>query len=354
MGYNQERIEITDPETGEVFGVKIGMMVSDVRDMLISKRRNQIMATTWGQLSEDQQRDEIQACTNVAVDLVQALADAIAASGNEVIHAKLDNFKIKDGVVTLTAKGSAEDGALLALNHVGNKNLKIIVADADKFDQQREEVPINKDQPELPMDEDESEGMSDEEIADADQMMSDQDDLLPDDEAEDEPEPESEDETPDESTPELPPRALAQQARLKGEGPDANPFDGGTAEHTDWQAGYQEADAEIKSITDDGYQAASDGKDRSECKWKKGTDAHKFWMEGFDNYTVDVAQESAPEKPAEGEASDGSDSDAYGEGRKAAMDGVPRDQNPKEGAVAARFWNDGWDSVDQQEGVDAD
>ena len=107
MGNHTKRIQVTDPETDQKFGINIGMIVSDVRDLLLSKRRAAVMATTWDKLSESDQRDEIQAVTTLAEDLVTAVVDLVAAGGNEVIHAKLDNFKIKDGAVTLTAKGTA-------------------------------------------------------------------------------------------------------------------------------------------------------------------------------------------------------------------------------------------------------
>ena len=152
MGNNQTRVEITDPETGQVFGLNAGMLVSDIRDVLMSRRRNQIMATTWDKLSEDQQRDEITMTTELAQDLVRTACEMIAAGGNEVIHALLDNFKIKEGAVTITAKGIADDQALLALNSVGKKALKIVVADAERFDQQREEMEPTPDEPEMPLD----------------------------------------------------------------------------------------------------------------------------------------------------------------------------------------------------------
>ncbi len=85
--------------------------------------------------------------TEFSEELVHSVVEIVAAGNYDVIHAKLDNFKIKDGDVTVTSKGRASDGALLALNSVGVKALKIIVADDAQFDQHREQVRIDPDEP---------------------------------------------------------------------------------------------------------------------------------------------------------------------------------------------------------------
>lgn len=379
MGEHQENVEIVDEETGEVIGLSTTALVADIRDYLMSKRRLQIKATEWTKLSEQDQRDEIQSATNTAADLVEAVVDMVAAAGREVIHAKLDNFKIKDGVVTLTAKGVADDGALLSLNHVGQKNLKIIVADAENHDQVRPDVPVKKDQPELPIEGveestpagdtvsaadvndmlSESDEMSDDEIAEVDQQMSDDDDLQEEapeaddqdhQDTADQGQTEDQESAPEEGEqPDMPPMALGQQARLRGDGPDENPFDGGTKDHIAWDKGYAEADKEATKVVGDGLKAAEAGEDRHGGKWKEGTDAYRLWMEGYDSYSPPV--DAVDDDRSEGVSGKGSDS--YGAGRDAAMAGLPRDQNPHEaGTVAHRFWNDGWDAIEPEQ-VDA-
>lgn len=149
MGNDQKSVEIFDQETGEIVDLSVDGLACDIRDVLLSMRRKQTQATVWSKLSEEQQRDEIESCTTLADDLVSACVDVVAAAGHDVIHAKLDNFKIKDGAVTVTAKGAADDGAVLALNHVGHKNIKIIVADDEQFKVTRTEVKVDLDQPEM-------------------------------------------------------------------------------------------------------------------------------------------------------------------------------------------------------------
>lgn len=141
MVNNPQRIEITDPETGEVVSINPATAVSNLRDLFVSRRRLQVVATPWPNLTEDQQRDEINRATEWSEEVVKSVVEMVAQAGRQVIHAKLDNFKVKDGEVTITGKGRADDGALLSLNHVGNKYLKIGVADAEQFDQQRDDIP---------------------------------------------------------------------------------------------------------------------------------------------------------------------------------------------------------------------
>ncbi|MGB1253751.1 MAG: hypothetical protein ACPG8W_24275, partial [Candidatus Promineifilaceae bacterium] len=65
-GNDQNNIQITDEETGEVFNVNIESIVCDIRDRLIARRRQDVEATTWQKLDEHKQRDEIQAAHNAA------------------------------------------------------------------------------------------------------------------------------------------------------------------------------------------------------------------------------------------------------------------------------------------------
>lgn len=361
MGKNPKRIEISDPETGEVFELNASSLVSDTIGVLMSWRRNVIQSMVWDQLSEDQQQEAIGNAESLATDLVASLVEIIATGGNDVIHALLDNFKIKDGTVTVTAKGIADDAALLALNSVGKKALKIVVADAEQFDQAGDRPEATPDQPEMDLDEGDDGGMSDEEIDDiASDMDADLGDIDEPDDLHDDPKPdpasdekvaghharmrgqgqmtnpymgegngteqqfqdwddgwreadaadaapEVVDEVPeadgsaddgdmdtanDDSetdpadtapeTPDMPPREAGQQARVKGDGPDDNPYDGGTDEHAAWAEGYTSADAEIQTLIDAGKKAGLDGAPKKDCPWKKGTDGERFWLQGYE------------------------------------------------------------------------
>tara|TARA_R110000850_G_scaffold23358_1_gene69086 strand:- start:20762 stop:22006 length:1245 start_codon:yes stop_codon:yes gene_type:complete len=413
-------------------------------------------------MSEDDQRAEIQMTQSLADDLVRKVVEMVASGSNSVIHALLDNFKIKDGLVTITAKGAADDGAVLALNSVGKKALKIVVADAEQFDVDGREADVDSDQPSMLPDGSENDYSSDDalyadivkftistgkcssseiqrkfnigynkaarfvermekegivsasdhvgkrEVLFTNEMQDDEandiaaamdadlddieepDDMhvdLPDEPSEPESDPVSDaqvagyharmqghpltsgpdidaaerddwylgwkkadgeegapdiveadavDEThgPDQETQEqmaveqdaapdsqeaeasdepapqevteiekpiadqeeaadvvdlggLSPKDHGAKCRLNDGGKDENPFDGGTDESTEWIGGYDYADGEVEQLKELGYKAAADGDDPTSSKWKAGSDAERFWLQGFNSFKPD-------------------------------------------------------------------
>jgi hypothetical protein len=125
-------------------------LVDGVRDFLLRNVRENGMKKPWGKMTEGEQRLEIERATDRAAGVVSDVVDLIAQGDFPVIHAIVDNFKIKDGEVTITAKGLAEDDVLLTLNHAGKKSVKIVVADAQQFDQSRSNIQPDPDEPGLP------------------------------------------------------------------------------------------------------------------------------------------------------------------------------------------------------------
>lgn len=377
MGDNQKRIKVTVEATGNEFTLNTSELIAKTRDVLLDRRRSDIAATTWGMMSENDQKDELHRYTEFAEDLVHGIVEVVASGNFDVIHAKLDNFKSKDGEVTVTAKGRSSDGALLALNRIGHKHLKIIVADQEQFDEHRDNVAIDADQPEMFGDDDGDSGEAQEPDADGDildpetgelkpaedttQAVIDaiEDDLTDEEKAakheerlknahafgrgsfdehqdadqnpyfeeedddlrnawfngfyerkneveaadgETTAEPEGENQLaetepdegdsstdPAETQPETssgPSKAYqaGMQHRSEDGSRDENPHDGATDEHLDWQAGFDKADKEIAELFNAGYEAAEAGKTENDSGWKKGTDAHKRWMFGFERW----------------------------------------------------------------------
>lgn len=153
--------DVVDPNTGEVFTMRTDNLISDVRNVMLSRRRLDLGMTPWKLLPEQSQRDEITAMENLAETLVHAIVYEIAQAGRKVCHATLDSFTVKKGALKLVAVGPADDEFVLALNSMNKHVLKIAVADIDQFDRNRDEVEIIRDQPDLPLDDP---GMTDEEI----------------------------------------------------------------------------------------------------------------------------------------------------------------------------------------------
>lgn len=333
MGDNQKRIKVTVEATGNEFTLNTSELIAKTRDVLLDRRRSDIAATTWGVMSENDQKDELHRYTEFAEDLVHGIVEVVASGNFDVIHAKLDNFKSKDGEVTVTAKGRSSDGALLALNRIGHKHLKIIVADQDQFDEHRDVVPIDADQPEMfgddPDQTDAPESDENGEIVDPDTGEILQDDGGPQ-------EPDVEPELSDEET------AAALQERLKnahafGRGsydehqdPDQNPYfeDEDDQLRVAWFNGFYERKNEVEpsiadreerhsnegaqteadknpvdhgdSTTDaaeavpDSYQAGMDHRQddgaRDENPYDGGTDEHSDWQQGFDQADREIAE----------------------------------------------------------------
>lgn len=297
MSYNK-RVEIADPETGEIHGLNVGMLVGDVRDLLLSKRRMQIEATVWSRLSEDQQTDEINAATQLAEDLVEKVVEMVASAGNEVIHAMLDNFKVKDGTVTLTAKGIADDGAVLALNHIGKKALKIVVADADQFDEQREDVTPMPDQNEMFPDGDDDSEMSDQDIDDIAAEMDDGlDEMEEPDDLHDEP-------ASDE-------QVEGYHARMSGQHSQRNPYDMETEAREEWYLGWKKADDGDEALPEiEEWPPADEEKESGDAPETDENDADQ--------------QETAPETP---------DLPPEKAGQQARLTGAGSDENPYDGGT---------------------
>lgn len=148
MAENNETIEITLEETGEVLPLRIGSLVNDARSIMLDWLRAQ--GDAWQKMSEQDQKDAIIRAENVASDLVRKMAGIVAQGRYDVIHANLKQYAVKDGLVTITGVGLAETGAIIKLNDVGKKALKIVVADEGQFDQERPRQEIaDPDQPDL-------------------------------------------------------------------------------------------------------------------------------------------------------------------------------------------------------------
>lgn len=298
MAAYKKTIEVTVAETGEIFRLSTPELVGNVRDVLLSKRKLDLEGVGWSRLSEAAQQREIDHADQLAYDLVVAIADIVAAGGVDVIHATLDNYKVKDGTLTLTAKGIADDGAVVQLNHVGKKPLKIIVLDPEQFDEHRETVKPDPDQPNLMDDDDLQEEPTTAQAA-ADAIANDPDATQV-----------EKDAVGDQ-------HKFGYESRKAGRSADENPFSPEQESYEHWRIGWEKADAEIAAeiladgvsandaetvaaadaeapeaepvgnavdpddIIEEGYKAREDGMAPGRCPYDKGTDAFDLWMKGY-------------------------------------------------------------------------
>lgn len=148
MADGNATIEIVIEETGEILPLRIGSLVNDVRSIMLDWLRAQ--GDAWAKMSEADQKDAIIRAENMAGDLIKKMAGIVAQGRFDVVHASLEQFAVKDGVVKIVGKGIADDRAILKLNQVGNKALKIVVADEGQFDEEQpRKEKADPDQPDL-------------------------------------------------------------------------------------------------------------------------------------------------------------------------------------------------------------
>lgn len=327
MGDNQKSVKVTVEATGNEFTLATGELIAKTRDVLLDQRRSDIAATTWAALSENDQRSELERYTEFAEELVRGIVEVVAAGNFDVIHAKLDNFKSKDGEVTVTAKGRSSDGALLALNRIGVKLLKIVVADDGQFDQHRDPVPIDADQPDL-LDGESGDGQGSDddgdvldpetgELKSADDTTQAVIDAVEDDLTEEE-------------------KAAKHDERLK----NAHAFGRGSYdEHQDSDQNpyFEDKDDDLRNA------------------WFNGFYERLHEVKGDDAESSDDADEAVDEAGSEGddeqnleESSDGPSAD-YTAGLEHRKNDGSRDENPHDGGTDEHMdWQAGFDIADQQ------
>ena len=148
MGYNTQSIEVTSEETGEVWMMDPSFLVGHIRDYFLSMRRQQVQATVWDELSEEDQKSEISRAGQVARDVIEKVVEAVAVQEKICAHVEVAKFAVdvKSGEITITAKGRADDESLLDLNHSRGRVCVMTVVDVERFSGMKA-VPVNEDQP---------------------------------------------------------------------------------------------------------------------------------------------------------------------------------------------------------------
>lgn len=123
-------------------------------------------------------------------------------------------------------------------------------------------------------------------------------------------------------------KVRGQKAFLRGDGPDDNPFDGGTDDYIEWEKNYNHAKKSMKVLFDEGAAAANDGKALADCPYEVDGVKFKGWKKGF----VSVEQVEAPKS-----------TDSHADGKQAALNGGTIEDNPHAaGMTKHRIWNEGF------------
>ena len=136
-------------DTTEHLDLQATTMAGDIRDMLLTHIRS--METPWSKLSEDQQRDRIDAAASAGRDLVRRSVQLVAHRGFAHMPITLKDWTVKDGIqLKVTALDTVEEITKLAEHRSGSAI--IVFASTSAFLGARADVEPDPDQPALDVD----------------------------------------------------------------------------------------------------------------------------------------------------------------------------------------------------------
>lgn len=133
----------------ETLDLQAETLSGDIRDMLLTHIRS--METPWSKLSEDQQRDRIEACATAGRDLVRKSVKLVAHRGFAHMPITLKDWTVKDGIqLKVAAADTVEEITKLAEHRSGHA--LIVFASSSAFLGARSEPEPEPDQPEIEFD----------------------------------------------------------------------------------------------------------------------------------------------------------------------------------------------------------
>lgn len=125
-------------------------LVEGVRDLLITWFKQAHNRKPWPNMSEAEQRSWISTIEERAEKLVNDVVEVVNHGDFPVVNALIDSFTVKKGEVKVVAKGFADNDMLAILNDAGEKRVQITVMRNDQFDEHRDTLHPDPDQPGLP------------------------------------------------------------------------------------------------------------------------------------------------------------------------------------------------------------
>lgn len=151
MARYNENVE-TDYETDDVGEIVLtgSRLVEGVRDWLLTQVKQAHLQKPWNKLSEAEQRFTIERVTDRAERLVHDVVHHVIDGDQPTIRATFESVTLKAGMVKLVAKGVADNAILAILNDAEGKAVSITVMNAEQYDEGRDEIHPDPDQPGLP------------------------------------------------------------------------------------------------------------------------------------------------------------------------------------------------------------
>lgn len=124
-------------------------LVGDLRDVILDTIKHEKENKAWAQMSEKEQGDLINRATSAAETFTRQAVHVIASQGFETTAAAMDNWKVKEGEITITLKTVATQKNILSLAGVSKGLVTLTFANDEDFDRNRTELKPDPDQPEL-------------------------------------------------------------------------------------------------------------------------------------------------------------------------------------------------------------
>lgn len=268
-------------------------LVEGVRDFFLLQLKQHHMQKPWPQMNENDQRLWIERVTDRATQLVDDVIEHVNHGDFPKVDAKIDSFTVKNGEVKIVAKGYAENEILATLNSAGEKRVQITVMNDAQFDQGRDKLSPDPDQPGLP-------GVKESDEDDEPGFVDDDEDSAP------EPEVENPEDEQTQGEEVLKPKSDEWRggfnSRMGGHKRNENPFNVSTQleAFTDWHAGWDDAD--------------------------------------FDDKAPKIKGDDKPADPAPAD----SENKQIEEGKQAFADGTALAENPYKQKAKKEDWERGW------------
>ena len=150
METNNTTLEVTVEKTGEVRSIQSASLVSDVKSLLLEKRRAQTELVPWNRMSEKEQRQELDNMGDFAFDLIKTAVAIVATGEHSTVNGTLKQVSsIKDGVAKLVIETSSDSKNLMLINAMFNSKIALTTLNQGQFNQEQDEFEVQPDQPDL-------------------------------------------------------------------------------------------------------------------------------------------------------------------------------------------------------------
>ena len=144
-----EGLEAQFLQGAKVDDIQVETLSGDIRDVLLGHVRD--IKIPWAMLSEEEQRDKIEALSSCSFDLVRRALAIISASKFPVINVAIGAYKVDKGLeIKVTATPSVPNITCLASHGQGSGVL--VLAEASDYFGERAPARADKNQKELPLD----------------------------------------------------------------------------------------------------------------------------------------------------------------------------------------------------------